>query len=85
MRLKYRRCSADRPELASNLSISHNFDFYLRGDERVLLQRDVRSVQRWEKHEGLPVHRHSHSSRASVSMPTVQRLMPGWRLGDKNS
>ena len=28
--------------------------------------RDVRTVQRWEKHEGLPVHRHLHQKRGSV-------------------
>ena len=30
------------------------------------LERDARTAQRWEKEEGLPVHRHSHRSRASV-------------------
>jgi TolB-like protein/tetratricopeptide (TPR) repeat protein len=30
------------------------------------LRRDVRTVQAWEKKEGLPVHRHAHSARASV-------------------
>ena len=30
------------------------------------LQRDSRTAQRWEKEEGLPVHRHSHKSRSSV-------------------
>ena len=30
------------------------------------LGRDPRTVQLWEKHEGLPVHRHNHQSRASV-------------------
>lgn len=30
------------------------------------LKRDIRTVQLWEKHEGLPVHRHAHSTRASV-------------------
>lgn len=30
------------------------------------LQRDVRTVIRWEKGEGLPVHRHLHHSRSSV-------------------
>jgi TolB-like protein/tetratricopeptide (TPR) repeat protein len=32
----------------------------------VYLRRDVRTVQAWEKKEGLPVHRHTHSARASV-------------------
>src|SRR5688572_22445224 len=28
--------------------------------------RDVRTVQRWEHEEGLPVHRHQHHRRSSV-------------------
>jgi len=30
------------------------------------LRRDVRTVQRWEKKEGLPVHRHQHDKLGSV-------------------
>ena len=30
------------------------------------LRRDVRTVQRWEERESLPVHRHLHNERASV-------------------
>lgn len=30
------------------------------------LEREVRTVQRWEKSEGLPVHRHHHGSRGTV-------------------
>lgn len=30
------------------------------------LERDVSTVQRWEKHEGMPVHRHLHAKRGSV-------------------
>src|SRR5215469_16426634 len=30
------------------------------------LKRDPRTVQRWEKNEGLPIHRHVHESQASV-------------------
>jgi Tol biopolymer transport system component len=30
------------------------------------LQRDVSTVRRWEKYEGLPVHRHEHRQRSSV-------------------
>ena len=32
----------------------------------VYLKRDVRTVQRWEKTEGLPIHRHLHSARGSI-------------------
>ena len=30
------------------------------------LQRDVTTVQRWERLEGMPVHRHVHARRGSV-------------------
>src|SRR6476660_4074422 len=30
------------------------------------LQRQAKTVRRWEKEEGLPIHRHSHKSRSSV-------------------
>ena len=30
------------------------------------LRRDVRTVQRWEKKEGLPVYRHQHEKLGSV-------------------
>jgi hypothetical protein len=30
------------------------------------LKRDIRTVQRWEKHEGLPVHRHQHDERGTT-------------------
>ncbi|HSR52364.1 MAG TPA: tetratricopeptide repeat protein [Acidobacteriota bacterium] len=30
------------------------------------LDRDVRTVQRWEKREGLPIHRHEHQKRGTV-------------------
>jgi TolB-like protein/tetratricopeptide (TPR) repeat protein len=35
-------------------------------DIAAYFQRDIRTVQLWEKKEGLPVHRHSHEGRASV-------------------
>ena len=30
------------------------------------LNRDVTTAQRWEKREGMPVHRHIHDKRGSV-------------------
>jgi hypothetical protein len=30
------------------------------------LRKDIRTVQLWEKKEGLPVHRHAHAVRATV-------------------
>ena len=32
----------------------------------VYLKRDVRTVQRWEKTEGLPVYRHMHGERGTA-------------------
>jgi TolB-like protein len=32
----------------------------------VYLRRDIRTVQRWEKNEGLPVHRHHHDKLGSI-------------------
>jgi hypothetical protein len=30
------------------------------------VKRDVSTVQRWEKHEGMPIHRHVHDKLGSV-------------------
>src|SRR6266545_3855576 len=46
----------------------------LRADDRleswkeiaVFLRRDIRTVQRWEKREGMPVHRHVHDKLGSI-------------------
>ncbi len=43
------------------------------------LGREVRTVQLWEKREGLPVHRHFHSQRASVHAYRSQ--LKAWRQG----
>ncbi|MFZ3215950.1 MAG: tetratricopeptide repeat protein [Candidatus Acidiferrales bacterium] len=41
------------------------------------LQRDVTTVQRWEKREGMPVHRHVHDKRGSVYALTSE--LDAWR------
>ena len=41
------------------------------------LGREVRTVQLWEKREGLPVHRHFHAHRASVHAYRSQ--LKAWR------
>ena len=41
------------------------------------LNRDARTVQRWEKSEGLPVHRHVHESLATVYAYTAE--LDAWR------
>ena len=45
------------------------------------LERDARTVQRWEKDEDLPVHRHSHKLRASVYAYPSE--IDAWRAGRK--
>jgi Tol biopolymer transport system component len=41
------------------------------------LKRDIRTVQRWEKKEGLPVHRHAHDKRASAYAYRLE--LDSWR------
>lgn len=43
------------------------------------LDRDVRTVQRWEKGEGLPVHRHLHDRQGSIF--AFKGELEAWRLG----
>jgi Tol biopolymer transport system component len=45
------------------------------------LQRDVRTLGRWEKEEGLPVHRHTHKSRSSVY--AYRSEIDAWRASRK--
>jgi tetratricopeptide (TPR) repeat protein len=47
------------------------------------LQRDVRTVQRWERREALPVHRHLHDQRASVY--AYRSELDSWRKGRRPS
>ena len=43
------------------------------------LQRDARTARRWEKEEGLPVHRHGHRRGSSVyAFPSE---IDAWRAG----
>ncbi len=43
------------------------------------LNRDITTVQRWEKREGMPVHRHVHEKRGSVYALTDE--LDGWMQG----
>jgi Tol biopolymer transport system component len=45
------------------------------------LKRDFRTLRRWEKEEGLPVHRHSHKSRSSVYAYPSE--IDAWRVSRK--
>src|SRR5690242_16944808 len=45
------------------------------------LQRNAVTARRWEKEEGLPVHRHSHKSRSSVY--AYKSEIDAWRAGRK--
>jgi uncharacterized protein (TIGR02996 family) len=47
------------------------------------LQRDIRTLHRWELHEGLPIHRHVHRSRGSVY--AFRRELDEWREGRRAS
>jgi hypothetical protein len=40
------------------------------------LKRDVTTVQRWEKREGMPVHRHLHDRMGSVYASRAE--LDGW-------
>jgi TolB-like protein/Tfp pilus assembly protein PilF len=46
------------------------------------LNRDVTTVQRWEKREGMPVHRHVHEKRGSVYALTDE--LDGWIQGRRS-
>jgi Tol biopolymer transport system component len=45
------------------------------------LNRDVATVQRWEKRESMPVHRHLHNKRGSVY--ALPKELDSWREGRK--
>ena len=47
------------------------------------LGREVRTVQLWEKSEGLPIHRHQHARQGSVYASKVE--LDAWREARKNS
>jgi TolB-like protein/Tfp pilus assembly protein PilF len=47
------------------------------------LDRDVTTVQRWEKREGMPVHRHVHDKRGSVY--ALSRELDAWRQSRRAS
>jgi len=45
------------------------------------LQKDITTVRRWERREGLPVHRHAHQNRSSVYAFSSE--IDAWRAGRK--
>jgi len=47
------------------------------------LNRDVTTVQRWEKREGMPVHRHAHQKRGSVYALTTE--LDSWLASRKHT
>jgi hypothetical protein len=47
------------------------------------LGRDVTTVQRWEKREGMPVHRHLHDKRGSVYALAAE--LDAWLQGRRQS
>src|SRR5687767_15926245 len=48
----------------------------------VYLKRDVSTVQRWEKREGMPVHRHVHDKLGSVY--AFRSELDAWRSRSSN-
>ena len=51
-------------------------------DVAAYLRRDVSTVQRWEKREGMPVHRHLHDKQGSVY--AFRSELDGWWRGRAN-
>lgn len=47
------------------------------------LRRDVRTVQRWERREGLPVHRHLHNTLGTVY--AFRRELDAWEEGRRSA
>src|SRR5580700_850315 len=47
------------------------------------LQRDAKTARRWEKEEGLPIHRHNHKSRSSVYAYPAE--IDAWRASRKTA
>ena len=47
------------------------------------LQRDAKTARRWEKEEGLPVHRHSHNRRSSVYAYPDE--IDAWRISRRSA
>ena len=62
---------SDRPEASTRLDSWKEIAAYLK--------RDVTTVRRWEKREGLPVHRHQHDKQGSVYALIVE--IDAWREG----
>lgn len=56
--------SFDRPDSSPALRREDRLDSWK--EIAVYLERDIRTVQRWERREGLPVHRHLHDRLSSV-------------------
>jgi len=52
------------PGSAGHLSPDKKLDSW--GEIAAYFSREIRTVQRWEKFEGLPVHRHGHSKKSTV-------------------
>jgi len=88
MERRYRpsRNSPKRKAAMTGSTSEFNDKDFRRGEETPLeswkeiaayLQRDVKTAHRWEKREGLPVHRHLHKSRASVY--AYPRELDAWR------
>src|SRR5215468_6387385 len=77
---QYRRCynllpftTSDQIALTDSPQVSSTPSEHASGDRldswkeiAAHMRRDVKTVQRWEKREGMPVHRHLHDKMGSV-------------------
>ena len=44
------------------------------------LERTVTTLERWEKREGLPIHRHIHDRRGTVLRLSLRNRTLGWPI-----
>ena len=68
LRLSQGRSMTDAPHPGSPASVERTSDDRLDSWKEIaaFMKRDVKTVQRWEKREGMPVHRHVHDKLGSV-------------------
>ena len=69
----------DRQEPAEPSVPSHSLRLNSWKEIARYLKRDIRTVQLWEKKEGLPVHRHTHAARSTVHAFTDE--IEAWQKG----
>lgn len=71
------KSAADHPPASSSTQNGRRLDSWK--EIAAYLNRDVTTVRRWEKREGLPVHRHHHGALGSVYAFSTE--VDAWRFG----